>query len=168
MRLCSGCFFQLIIMDTQPVLIDRYKKSLKFLYAYFADLILFIGVVEGLRFWMGPFEGFVKTSDIALFRYGFFALGLAQIFIIKKAANHPLKSEEVGEPKDAFSQLQASSIIVFALCDLVALLGLLLFLFFGLHRDFYVFSGLSIFYLFVYFPKYREWEQYLRSTGQLR
>lgn len=138
---------------------------MRFFWAYFCDLVIFILIVEAIRIWNGSFHGFLKTYDSRIVRTVLYALAFAQIFVVKWAANLPLKKEEVKQESDALQQLFISSLVTFALCDLVILMGFLLFLLYALRFDFYIFLGLSVFYMVVYFPKRKEWDDYLRAVS---
>jgi hypothetical protein len=55
--------------------------------------------------------------------------------------------------------------IAFALCDIVAVLGLGLFLLAGNLLDMYIFAILSLASFYVYFPRRTHWEAAVRGAG---
>ena len=64
-------------------------------------------------------------------------------------------------------QLAQAAVITFALCEAVALFGLVLFLLAGNAMDFYVFMVISLGFFYLFFPKYAQWEQRLNADGPL-
>jgi hypothetical protein len=68
-----------------------------------------------------------------------------------------------GKSSVSIQQLAVSSIITFALCEAVAIYGLVLFFIAGNSADFYIFMMLLLIYFAVYFPRYSQWE-----SGQRR
>ncbi len=63
--------------------------------------------------------------------------------------------------------LAQAAVITFALCEAVALLGLVLFLLAGNAMDFYIFMVISLGFFYLFFPKYDQWEQRLNAAGPL-
>lgn len=57
--------------------------------------------------------------------------------------------------------LPAATFFAYALAELVALFGVILFLLTGKPIDFYVFFAVSLLYFWVYFPKCSTWEAIL-------
>jgi hypothetical protein len=45
-----------------------------------------------------------------------------------------------------------------------AIMGLILFLLSGLRRDFYLLLVLSFIFVFLFFPRYSNWEEWVRSN----
>ena len=110
-----------------------YRRSLKFSLLVFVDILIFALIVEGLRLWRTPFYGFAEFSTVTV-RYIFYGLGLVLVFLFKGAANYPLKHKEAVDLPVALKQLQMSALIVYGLCEVVALFGLILFLLAGAHK----------------------------------
>jgi len=92
----------------------------------------------------------------------FVALGVGNFFLIK-IMGKVLVARDV-------HNLPLAAIITFALCEAVGLLGLVLFLLTGNSLDFYIFMFLSLFYFWLYFPKYQDWEAQVSSpkTGSAK
>jgi len=141
-----------------------YGKIIRFCFLLIIDLAVFIVVVEGIRIWKKPFEGFVHLQSPQVWRYVFFGLGLIQIFFIRVLANVPLKKEKVTDLPSALRQLEMSGLLIIGLCEFTAVLGLTIFLLAGLRGDFYIFILLSFFYLRIFYPRVREWEEWINKT----
>jgi hypothetical protein len=120
--------------------------------ALIAAVFLYAGVVEVLKRWLAPFQGFAAFTgpQAQLLKYLFVALAFGQFFLIK-AVQKILAGRGV-------QFLPQTAIIAFALCEAVAIFGLVLFLLQGNPLDFYVFMLLSLFYFWLFFPKYQDWE----------
>jgi hypothetical protein len=127
--------------------------------ALIAAVFLYAGVVEVIKRLLAPFHGFagLEGPQAQLLKYLFVALAFGQFFLIK-AVQKILAGRGV-------QFLPQAAVITFALCEAVAVLGLILFLLQGNPMDFYVFMLLSLFYFWLFFPKYRDWEAQLQAPG---
>jgi hypothetical protein len=65
-------------------------------------------------------------------------------------------------------RLPAASIIVFAMSEGVAIYGLVLFLLTGNPNDFFIFMAISLFYFYIFYPKYANWERLLQQELQAK
>ena len=70
-------------------------------------------------------------------------------------------------PARSVDNLPQAAVITFALCEAVAVLGLVLFLLAGNSLDFYIFMVISLGFFYPVFPKYDQWEQRLRAEDPL-
>lgn len=121
--------------------------------AMIASVFVYAGVVEVIKRVFDPFAGFGHlTPD---FREGLrnILLGAAGIiyFVIMIG-----QRRLVGKNRQL---LPAATFLAFALSELVAVFGLMLFLLTGKSIDFYIFFAISLLYFWVYFPKYSTWEE---------
>jgi len=127
--------------------------------AMIASVFVYAGVVEVIKWRMAPFAGFatLDPQTVAIIKYAFLALAAAQFGIIKALQKIlPTRSVE---------NLSLAAIITFALCESVAVLGLVLFFLAGQGMDFYIFMVISLGFFYLFFPKYEHWEQWLRAGG---
>ncbi len=85
-----------------------------------------------------------------MLKYLLVALAFANFFIIK------IIQKVLGA--GSAEKLVMATVVTFALCEAVALFGLVLFLLKGNAMDFYTFMFLSLFYFWLFFPKYPDWE----------
>jgi hypothetical protein len=127
--------------------------------AMIAAVFVYAGVVEVIKWQLAPFAGFAKLdpSTAAFIKYAFLALAAAQ-YIAIKAVQKILAAGSV-------EKLSLTAIITFALCESVAVLGLVLFLLAGQGMDFYIFMVISLGFFYLFFPKYEQWEQRIRAEG---
>jgi F0F1-type ATP synthase membrane subunit c/vacuolar-type H+-ATPase subunit K len=127
--------------------------------AMIASVFVYAGVVELIKWQLAPFAGFATLAPqtVVYFKYAFLALAAAQ-FVIIKAVQKIL-------PAPSVEKLSLTAIITFALCESVAVLGLVLFLLAGNSMDFYIFMVISLGFFTLFFPKYDQWEQLVKFRG---
>jgi len=127
--------------------------------AMIAAVFVYAGVAELIKWKLAPFAGFAKLDPqtVAFIKYAFLALAATQFGIIKAVQKIlPVRSVE---------NLSLTAIIIFTLCESVAVLGLVLFLLNGNSMDFYIFMVISLGFFYLFFPKYEQWEERLRAGG---
>ena len=127
--------------------------------AMIAAVFVYAGVVEIIKWKLAPFAGFAKLDPetVALLKYAFLALAAAQFGVIKAVQKFL--------PARSVDNLSQAAVITFALCEAVAVLGLVLFLLAGQGLDFYIFMVISLGFFTLFFPKYDQWEQRVRAGG---
>jgi hypothetical protein len=125
--------------------------------AMIASVFVYAGVVELLKWQLAPFAGFAKLDPgtVTLIKYIFLALAAAQFGVIKTVQKILTAS--------SVEKLALTAIITFALCESVAVLGLVLFVLAGNSLDFYIFMVISLGFFYLFFPKYEQWEQRVRA-----
>jgi hypothetical protein len=127
--------------------------------AMIAAVFVYAGVVELIKWRWAPFAGFARLDSrtASFLKYAFLALAAGQFGVIKAIGKIlPMRSA------DSLSQ---AAIITFALCEAVAILGLVLFLVAGNAVDFYIFMMISLGFFYLFFPKYEQWEERVRAGG---
>ena len=121
--------------------------------AMIAAVFVYAGVVELIKWQLAPFAGFAQLDPgtLSLLKYVFLAIAATQFGIIKLVQKIL--------PARSVDNLPQAAIVTFALCESVAVLGLVLFLLGGNSLDFYVFMLISLGFFYLFFPKYDQWEQ---------
>jgi len=125
-------------------------------------LIIYAIVVEIIRKQFAPFTGFGGLPDKTLIRYLFYGIVVVNIFVIRFLRNTMLRKSSSDDTQSLIRKLFRSAVITAALCEVPALLGLLLFLLAGSIRDFYQLAGLSFILVFLHFPRYGNWEEWTK------
>jgi F0F1-type ATP synthase membrane subunit c/vacuolar-type H+-ATPase subunit K len=150
------------LKDNHITLKSRYLAVNFIGLAMIAAIFFYAGVVEVIKWQWAPFTGFTKLppQTASLLKYIFLALAAGQLVIIK-AVQKIL-------PARSLDNLPQAAIITFALCETVAIFGLVLFLLTGNGLDFYVFMVISLGYFYLFFPKYEQWEQMVSVAGQIK
>jgi len=144
---------------------ERHSEELKRVYRL--AMILGIAMISCLFIYAFIVE-FIKvnvninlpSSMVDLLRYLFFGIAIGEFLLIKF-----LRSRMVsGAPSPAkIQKLLSMTILTYALCESVAIYGLILFLVGGRRFDFYSFMILSLIFFAIYFPRYAQWEEWLRD-----
>lgn len=131
--------------------------------AIFATLFIYAVIVEIIKSQYAPFKGFLSSVDINLLRYIFYGLAIFLILVINYLRGILLPKEKSEELKSIFTKLYKTSIFTALLCEAPAIFGLVLFLLGGYSRDFYMLLILSSFFVFLYFPRYRNWQEWVKT-----
>ncbi len=149
---------------------DNLKKAHQMAFilnvAIIGTLIIYAVVVEIIRKQFAPFAGFGGISDISGIRYLFYGIVVINIFIIRALKNLMLRKSSTDDTQSIIRKLLRSAVITAALCEVPALLGLLIFLLAGSIRDFYQLTGLSFIFVFLHFPRYGNWEAWIKNTSK--
>ena len=91
----------------------------------------------------------LDNNVVLRLKYILLAISLVFYFVIKLIQKMSSKSL-----KNYFS----ASIITFALCEGVAVFGLVLFFLSGDSLNFYIFMAISMLFFFIFYPRYDAWE----------
>jgi F0F1-type ATP synthase membrane subunit c/vacuolar-type H+-ATPase subunit K len=140
-----------------------------------ASLIVYAVVVELIKEQNAPFSGYSPLPPDVLSTLRYALLGVAAVeFLVIRLLNKlmlsgkaPLRSSPTTVRFAPHVQrLVSASVVTFALCESVAMYGLVLFLIQGNSNDFYLFLALSLFCFVVYFPRYGMWEEWIAEQGR--
>ena len=126
-----------------------------------ATLAIYILVVEIFRSHLKPFSGLITIDLGFMTRYIFYILAAVQVIILRVLRGFLLKKSPGDDKAILIRKLFKATIITFALCELPALLGLTLFLLSGLHQDFYILTAISLILMFMFFPRYANWAEWI-------
>jgi F0F1-type ATP synthase membrane subunit c/vacuolar-type H+-ATPase subunit K len=130
--------------------------------AMMAAVFVYAGVVEVIKWQWSPFTGFARLDPhtAGLLRYIFLALAAGQYVMIRVIRKIVLAR--------SLDNLPQAAIITLALCESLALLGLVLFLLCGNSLDFYIFMFISLGFFYLFFPKYEQWKNLMSAAGSTR
>ena len=129
------------------------------------SLIIYAVVVEVIRRQLEHFVNFVDAPEFTKLRYIFYGITILNIFLIRSFRRMLLKKRLYDDLKILIGKLLRSSIITAAFCEVPAILGLVLFFIAGSVRDFYYLSIISIILVFLHFPKYKNWEEWIKNQS---
>lgn len=150
-------------MDDDQELKTAYKTSAAVYAAFMLSLVPYVIVFMVLKTRFSGFPLMEEGIEFPWLRYAFFALGLLQVFLIK-FIRETLTTRVMRVDRKILSlHLQKMSLISAALCEIPALLGLVLFLLNGNAGDFYVLLIISVVLFVMYFPRWNNWEEWVRS-----
>jgi F0F1-type ATP synthase membrane subunit c/vacuolar-type H+-ATPase subunit K len=139
--------------------------------AMIASVFVYAVVVEIIKKQHEPFHGFAPMGDIvSTLRYALLGVVAVVFFVIRflnklmLSTKTPIRSAAMVSPfSPEVQRLISASIVTFALCESVAIYGLVLFLIQGNSGDFYLFLVLSLFFFSIYFPRYGKWEEWVKE-----
>jgi F0F1-type ATP synthase membrane subunit c/vacuolar-type H+-ATPase subunit K len=122
--------------------------------AMMASVFLYAVLVMGIDKGYLPYKVShqIDSSILDKVKYILLAISILHYIIIRFFQKFSLKSA---------AYLPAASILTFALCEVIAIYGLVLFLLSGISMDFYIFMLISLFYFYIFYPKYTDWEKLL-------
>ena len=150
-------------MEYAQDLKKAYKTSAILYVAFMLSLVIYLVVFEALKAQIPDFTGMMEKIDFPWLRYAFYALGLLQIFLIKFIRETATKSITTVEPKFLIDHLQKMSMVSATLCEVPVILGLVLFFLSGNAQDFYVLLIVSFLLFVMYFPRFTNWEEWIKS-----
>jgi hypothetical protein len=128
-----------------------------------AGLFVYALVVEIIKFRFQPFSGFLPGSHLQLLRYACYAAAIAAVLVVRGVAKS-LTRPSPGEDMAGFGgRLSRAAIVTAALAELPAVLGLALFFLTGSSRDFYSLLFVSLFLEFMYFPRFKVWQDLVQE-----
>ena len=134
--------------------------------AIIGTLILYAVVIEILRRQLAPFQGLTEISNVTLFRYALYGIAILNIFLIRVTKGLFLRKPPSAEFDLLKFKLLQASLITAALCGIPSILGLILFLLTGSIRDYYQLAGVSFILVFLHFPRYGNWEAWLKNRDK--
>lgn len=132
-----------------------------------ASLFIYAVMIELIRGQLRPFAGFARFPDLEMLRYLFFGLALLQIALIETLRRTLLRIGPSDDGQTLIRKLGTSAVVTYALCEVPAIYGLVLFFLGGLYRDSYLLLAYSLALLLIYFPRYARWEEWMRSSSRL-
>ncbi len=163
-------------METKPAtdLRKAYKTTVIIGLAMMASLLVYTIVVETIRKQHEPFGGFSPMPDvIATLRYALLGVAVMEFFLIQLlnklmlSAKAPIrKTPGTAQFGPEAQKLMSAAVVTFALCESVAIYGLVLFLVQGNSNDFYLFLLISLAYFSMFFPKYGAWKAWMKEREQ--
>lgn len=129
-----------------------------------ASLGACVVVVEVIRATKAPFHGFGDAARHEALRYVFFVAAMVSLGLAR-AARTGLISRRSGRPEQTPKRLLIATIVSLVYCEFSAILGLVLFLAQGRVRTFYIFLGVSLVGLILFFPRWSQWQEWARRAG---
>lgn len=151
------------IMD---VLRRGYRRVAVIGLVMFLGIFLFAAAAEFVKRSFAPFSGFGSLPDPSIVRYILIAAAAADFFLISFFKKRFLGADPgrlQGDISRLVQRLTNHSIITFALSESIALYGLVLFLLTGNDTDLYLFLLAACFSFSYHFPRYRQWEEWVRN-----
>ncbi len=129
-----------------------------------ASLFVFVIVVEVLK--RRP-EQLSRTGtegdEFGILRIVFYFFAISLVFFTNVVQGFILKATKTDDIGQLASKLTSVNIITTALAETPVLLGLVLFIGWGYHTDFYILGFVSLYLLLRHFPFYGQWEKFAKG-----
>lgn len=148
-------------MDTTSNLAKAYRESQIISWAMIAGLGFYAGVVEFYIFQNAEFAGF-SPEKVQDFKDYFILGGLLAFILIRVARNAILRIDPNQTLEMRLNKLKTANIVAYAIAEVPALLGLVLFMFTGNRHDFYALGAFSLLGMILYYPKLNHWEAWIQ------
>ncbi|MDH4272073.1 MAG: hypothetical protein OEW18_08865 [Candidatus Aminicenantes bacterium] len=131
--------------------------------ALIAGLFLDALIVELVRSQFKPFGGFVSGLNWPFLRYVFYGAAVGAVVLTRITAKTLTRADPREDVQYFGHRLSRASIATATVAELPALLGFVLFLLAGSLRDFYFLFFVSLFLEFMYFPRFKAWQDLIRE-----
>jgi len=157
---------------SDPVFLEKFRRAFKNAaivgVAQIGGLAVYLLVAEILRAKKKPFLGFLSpaltSENRPVIRYAFYAAAIATVLLLRFIHGRRLRKIDVFDDRGkALDCLFGIAVIDLTLAEIPAILGLVLFLIAGYNWDFYVLLFVSLFLLFMYLPRLKNWEDILQN-----
>jgi F0F1-type ATP synthase membrane subunit c/vacuolar-type H+-ATPase subunit K len=141
---------------SREALIQQFRTANYLGLAMMGSVFIYAGLVLGINHGYLPIKiRPALSADISTkIKYILLFISLCHYFIIKFFQKISSR---------AVNRLPAASIIIFALSEAVGIYGLVLFLLTGNANNFFIFMAISLFYFYIFYPKYADWERLLEQ-----
>lgn len=136
----------------QATLQQQFKTTNYIGLAMMASVFIYAAIVLAIDKGYIPYKAprLVDGNTVTALKYILLAVSLLNYFVIRFFQRFALK---------AANYLPPGAIITFALCEVVALFGFVLFFLSGNSTDFFLFMVISLLYFYLFYPKYADWEK---------
>jgi len=124
-----------------------------------ASTVLYALVVAVFRVFQAPFEGFAPGAQSSILRSALWTMALVEaglIGLLRRALRARSRSESAAAQA---RRLITTAVVTAALAEVPAILGLVLFMLWGLSGDFYALFALSLVLQAIYFPRLDGWRE---------
>ena len=125
-----------------------------------ASTVLYALVVAAISVSQAPFEGFAPSAEPSILRTALWTAALVEAGLIG-LVRRALLARSRGEGAAAQARrLIMTSVVTTAFAEVPAILGLVLFMLWGLSGDFYALFALSLALQAIYFPRLDGWREW--------
>ena len=135
-------------------------------------VLVYALIVEIMRMNPGFSMDLLPPNGADSIKYVLLGLALIEFFLIRMIRAWFLSREsgqttklQPGSFSTKVTKLLITSIVTYALCESIAIYGVVLFFVTKRPFDFYLFMGISLIYFAAFFPRYAQWEEWVRERG---
>lgn len=146
----------------------KYSQTKRIYSLIIGSVFVYAFVVELIKKNSNFMSNAQPEFEFNAFRYILYTLCIVTFFVIRFLRKYMLSKPEQSSLKYVMTQsnkLATIDIITAALCETVAIYGLVLFFIGKRIDDFYILLMLSLLYFAIYFPRYSAWEEWVRKNA---
>jgi hypothetical protein len=125
-----------------------------------ASTLLYAAVVAVISVSQAPFEGFAGQSEASSVRIALWTAAVLEAGLIGPLRRALLARARAEGSAAQAGRLFTTSVVIAAAAEMPAILGLVLFMLFGLRGDFYALFALSLALEAIYFPRLDGWREW--------
>jgi hypothetical protein len=140
-----------------------HKTAVIAAWIFFSMLFVYVVLTEVIRTSFDPFLGVGERFDYIKYRYFFYILSAVSILVVRFLRSVLLRKKHKEDIQRTALRLLRVSVITSALSELPALFGFVLFILSGISRDFYILLFVSLFLMFMFFPRYSQWRAWVEE-----
>lgn len=131
-----------------------------------ASTLFYAAVVAVISVSQAPFEGFAGSSQASTLRIALWAVAVFEAGLIGLARRALLSRARAEGRAAQAGRLVTTAVIIAALAEVPAVVGLVLFMLFGLRGDFYALLALSLALEAIYFPRLDGWRAWAAEPAR--
>lgn len=150
-----------------------YRQAVVIGFALISSVLVYVLIVEWIGRDLGSWSEPLPSGAAVTLKYVLLGLSLVLFFMIKFIRNRVLSADpttQINAPEKSSTRrlmlLLNASVVTYALCEMVALFGLVLFFLTRNRFAFYPFMVISLIYFGIYFPRYTQWEEWV-NRGEI-
>lgn len=163
------------IMDNSR-LQQHYQRAVILAIAMVASLPMYVAVGEIVAAGADGFQGYARELPLQVVRgvavlFGLFALFVANLVrrqLLEGEASLSMMVTQAMVPQERYASMLKGTVVTLALCDALALLGLVLFLLGGERQDLYAFAAAGLIAAWYHFPRYHHWQRWYAQRSRVR
>ena len=150
-------------MDFQDEIRSHLRPASFVAAAVIVSLVILFGFVEFIRSRSGPFTGFAPWAATPALRYAFYGAAIVVVILIRALRQTLLGRPSRDDLRADLLRLQRAAVVTMVLGETPGILGFVLFLLGGYNIDFYILVFVSLFLVFMHFPRRASWEEWLKA-----
>lgn len=154
------------LIRPQNELRQAYRTTAIVCVVMIASLFPYLAVVELVRGQLGSSGYLMDARQIELLVYVLYGLALLPFIVPQLIKRHVTTAASREGETALLMRLRTATFLSYALSEVPAVFGLVLFFLAGLHKAFYVLWFLSLLSMLLYFPRLRSWEELARKANR--
>lgn len=150
-------------MTEPPVLRQKFQVALTVYIAMMGSLVIYFGLIELFSGQLEQIFTLDQNSTFLNVRYLFYGLAVLTVVAIRWLRQLLLRKKAASTETLAV-KLSNTTILTAAICEIPALLGVVLFILGRYKPDFYFLMIVSLVLFFMYLPRFSRWRQWWQAA----